>query len=506
VRGWQDESDVPRIRTLEIESVSLQFGAIRALRDASLLVRGGEVHALMGENGAGKSTLLKILSGAYRPDSGRISIDDQRCEFASPAEALRRGISVIYQELQLVPELSVAENLLLGDLPHRSGLVDRRALASAALAQIEALGERFSPDEKVKNLSIGQRQMVEIGKALLRRASVIAFDEPTSSLSAREVDRLSTIINRLREQGRAVIYITHRMEEVARLCDRITVFRDGSNVCTFDDARTAERSEVVRAMVGRDITPSGPHRARTGGDPILEVGGVSGPGVKGPVSLTVRTGEIVGLFGLVGAGRTELLKMIFGATQPRTGQVSLAGARVQFRRPRDAVCAGIAFASEDRKKEGIFPLASVADNMHIVGRRAGRREDLLRNRRQEGQAAMQSIAALSIRPPAPGNRMAHLSGGNQQKVILARWFANQPSLLLLDEPTRGIDVGARADIYGHLKEYARKGGAVLMVSSELPEVLEVADRILVMREGEVSGEIEQAAATPELLMEWALPA
>lgn len=490
---------------LELDGITVSFPGVLALDGVSLSVRAGEVHGLMGENGAGKSTLLKVLSGVNKPLAGTLRLNGIEQRFTSTREAIAAGIAIIYQELHLVPELTVAENLMLGALPNRGGVLDERALVQRAMKELERLGERIDPRTPVKHLSIGQRQMIEIGKALMRDARVIAFDEPTSSLSARETAQLFRIIDALRADGRAIIYVTHRMDEVYELCDRVTVFRDGKRIETFESVADLERDRLIGCMVGRSITDVYGYRPREAGDVMLEAKGLLGPGLSEPVSFSARRGEILGFFGLVGAGRSELMKLIYGATKASAGHVELKGKRVAFASPRDAVRAGIALCPEDRKQEGIVAIASVSDNLNISARRHFSPARFLLDARRERALAQEYIAKLAIKTRSGETAIGTLSGGNQQKVILSRWLAERIDVFLMDEPTRGIDVGARAEIYNLLYELAEAGRTVIMVSSDLAEVIGVADRIIVMKEGRIAGSLLKADATPDELIKLALP-
>ncbi|WP_414659981.1 L-arabinose ABC transporter ATP-binding protein AraG [Horticoccus sp. 23ND18S-11] len=489
---------------LAFDRVSMEFPGVKALTDVSFYVRAGSVHALMGENGAGKSTLLKILSGAYRPTSGAVVIDGQPRQFASTVGALAAGVAVIYQELHLVPEMTVAENLFLGHLPNRLGFVDRRALAAAARRQLELIGEAIDPDTKLGRLSLAQRQMVEIAKALTRGARIIAFDEPTSSLSDREVRRLFTIIRDLKARGCTILYVSHRMEEIFALCDRLTVLRDGRHVETAALA-TLTRDGVVQRMVGRELADIYNYAPRPRGEGGLAVDGLFGPGLAEPCSFTVHAGEIVGFFGLVGAGRTELLRLLFGATPRRAGRVTLFDRDLHPASPREAIEAGIVLCPEDRKKEGIVPVRSVLENINLSARRRRSHGGVLIDETWENANARQRIDQLRVRTPSAQQLIRNLSGGNQQKVILGRWLSETVRVILLDEPTRGIDIGAKSEIYAIIQQLARDGVCVLLVSSELPEVLGVSDRIAVMRQGRIAAMVDRADATEERLLKLALP-
>ena len=490
---------------LSFRSISKTFPGVKALSDISFDCYSGQVHALMGENGAGKSTLLKILSGNYAPTSGSLVLRGEEISFADTTAALNAGIAIIYQELHLVPEMTVAENIYLGQLPSRGGFVNRSLLNYEARLQLEHLGLDIDPDTPLKYLSIGQWQMVEIAKALARNAKVIAFDEPTSSLSAREIDNLFRVIRELRKEGRVIIYVSHRMEEIFALSDAITVFKDGRYVCTFDDIKTVSHDRLVQAMVGREIGDIYGWQSREYGDERLRLDQVKAPGVRTPISLAVRSGEIVGLFGLVGAGRSELMKGIFGGTRLSGGQIFIDGQPVTIDKPAQAIRAGMMLCPEDRKAEGIIPVHSVRDNINISARRKHIHAGCLINNAWESTNAEHHIKSLNIKTPGAQQLIMNLSGGNQQKAILGRWLSEEMKVILLDEPTRGIDVGAKHEIYNVIYALAASGVAVLFASSDLPEVLGVADRILVMREGEISGELLHDSANEQQALSLAMP-
>ena len=490
---------------VEFHSVSKTFPGVRALEDVSFAVRAGEARALIGENGAGKSTLLKVLSGVHPPDAGSVVLDGRERVFGSTADALVAGVAVIYQELQLVPEMSVAENLFLGHLPSRLGVVDRRRLHDVARHELKRLGEDIDPDVRVGRLPIAQRQMVEIAKALTRGARVLALDEPTSSLSAREVERLFGTVAELKRNGCGVLYVTHRMDEVFRVCDSATVLRDGRQVETFPSLEGVSHDLLVNRMVGRDIEDVFDYRPSAQEETVLEVVGVEGPGLSRPASFTVAKGEVVGLFGLVGAGRSELLRLVFGAEPMQAGAVKVCDRQARISSPDDAIRAGVAFCPEDRKKEGIVPTASVLENLNLVARRRTARLGFVIDDPWEKRNARDQVERLGIRTPSVAQRIVNLSGGNQQKTILARWLSEDVSVLLLDEPTRGVDVGAKSEIYAIVRDLADRGVGVVLASSDLPEALGVADRLLVMREGAVVASIARGAADEEEVLRWALP-
>lgn len=492
---------------LRFEGVGKRFPGVRALEDVSFEVRGGSVHGLMGENGAGKSTLLKILSGAYGPTEGRVLHQGQELQFPDPASAFKAGVAVIYQELHLVPQLSVAENLFLGHLSARAGVVRWEEVFAHARRALAGIGEEIDPRMRIAQLPLAQRQMVEIAKALTRDARVIAFDEPTSSLSSREVDRLFAIIRRLREEGRILLYVTHRMEEVFALCDAATVLRDGRHVETFPSLGRVTPEDLVARMVGRSIADVFDYRPRAvePGAPALEVEGIRGRGLAHPVNLQVRRGEVVGLFGLVGAGRTELLKLLYGASRRQGGVIRVGGQAIGGTSPRASIRAGMVLCPEDRKKEGIIGVRSVMENVNLSGRRHFSPLGFLIHPGRERKHAADSIRRLAVKTPSLRQLIVHLSGGNQQKVILARWLSENLRVVLLDEPTRGIDVGAKAEIYSIIDGLARRGIGVLLVSSELPEVMGLADRVLVMREGAIVADVPREDATKTGILKLALP-
>jgi L-arabinose transport system ATP-binding protein len=490
---------------LEYAAVGKVFPAVVALQDVSFSVAGSEVRALMGENGAGKSTLLKILAGDYAPDSGSLRVNGVARVFKSPRESQAAGIAIIHQELHLAPELSVTENLLLGRMPARSGFIQRGAARATVRRLIERLGEDVDPDAKVRTLPIGKRQMIEIGKALLRDAHVIAFDEPTSSLSARETSTLMRIIRDLRSEGRVILYVSHRMEEVLEISDTVTVLRDGRHVADFLNKALLTQDALISAMSGRTITDIYDYRARPLGSVSVEIEALEGPGLREPITLEVRQGEILGFFGLVGAGRSELFRLIYGATTPIGGQVRIHGQALSSADPREAIAAGLALCPEDRKDEGIVPRAAVTENIAIARRNIKNKASLFVDFRTEASRSAQLISLMRVKTPSPATAIGTLSGGNQQKVIIARWLNADAQILLMDEPTRGIDVAARSEIYGHMYRLAEMGKTILFASSDIPEVMGVADRIVVMREGRIAAIMERAAATPDRLLRLALP-
>jgi L-arabinose transport system ATP-binding protein len=489
---------------LRVTDIAKRFAGVRALEDVTLDFPGGTVTALMGENGAGKSTLIKIINGDHRPDGGRVVLEGRPLELHSPADARRHGIRVIAQEPEIIPHVSVAENVYAGALPRKAGrLLDRAALRRRMRADLERLGfaRALSPDTLGSRLTAAQRQLVEILRALTTDARVIAFDEPTSSLSEHEAEALFGLIRRLREQGLAVIYVSHRMQEIFRLADRIAVLRDGALVGVRDAGETSEQ-EVVRMMVGRDLSAMFAREHSASERVVLEVRGVTTDDVR-DVSLEVRAGEVVALAGLVGAGRSELAGALVGDLPIRSGEVRVEGRRVRLRQPRDAVRAGLGYAPEERKAQALFLSGTVRDNTSLAVLDRLRRLRFVR-RGQERRLTREYVERLNVRTPSIEHVVRKLSGGNQQKVVLARWLARRPKVLILDEPTRGIDVGAKAEIYHLIDDLARSGVAILVISSELPEVLGLADRIVVMQRGRVTGELDRSQATEEAILALAM--
>ena len=491
--------------SLGFNGIGKNFPGVRALSDISFTAHPGTVHALMGENGAGKSTLLKILGGAYQPSAGSLQIGGREVVFKSAAESISGGVAVIHQELHLVPEMTVAENLLLGHMPSRFGLINRGAMQRRAAELLKGLADEIDPGMRLGSLSLGQRQLVEIAKAMSRNAHVIAFDEPTSSLSAREIERLMAIIARLRDEGRVLLYVSHRMEEIFRICDAVTVFKDGRFVRTFEQMDQLTHDQLVTCMVGRDIEDIYNYRPRPRQGMALKVDGLLGHGLQEPVSFTAEKGEVLGFFGLVGAGRTELFRLLAGLAPIKAGSLTLEGKPLTLRSPRDAIAAGILLCPEDRKKEGIVPLASVAENINIGARSLHLSMGCLLQGQWERDNAEKQIRALNIKTPSASQQIMYLSGGNQQKAILGRWLSMPMKVLLLDEPTRGIDIGAKAEIYQIIHNLAAQGIAVIVVSSDLMEVIGICDRILVLSEGALTGEVAREQAEESRLLQMALP-
>ncbi|WP_210439452.1 sugar ABC transporter ATP-binding protein [Nocardioides xinjiangensis] len=484
---------------LELRDVSKSFGPVVALRAGSLAVDAGSIHALIGENGAGKSTLVKVVAGVHRRDSGVFRLGGEAVDFGSTAESKQAGVAVIYQEPTLFPDLSVTENIFMGrQILARGRRVDRQAMYAEAERLFERLGVRIDPRRPAEGLSIADQQIIEIAKAISLDARLLVMDEPTAALSGVEVDRLFAVARSLRDEGRALVFISHRFDEVFALCDTVTVMRDGSYVDTRRiDATTP--SELVSLMVGRDVDELFPKVAAEIGEPVLQVRGLSRAGVFHDIDLEVRAGEIVGLAGLVGAGRSEVARAVFGVDAYDSGSVAMGGKTVRPRDPRSAIRAGMAFIPEDRRKQGLVIDSSVTRNVAGVIRRSIAKAGLLTGA-MENRAAGPWARRLEVKTSALDMNAATMSGGNQQKVVIAKWLATDPKLLIIDEPTRGIDVGTKAEVHRLLSELAGQGLAILMISSELPEVLGMADRVVVLCEGRITAELDRAEATPEAVM------
>lgn len=490
---------------LEFSHISKTYPGVKALSDVSFSVEKGAVHGLMGENGAGKSTLIRVLSGDQQADGGEISIDGQAQKYASTRDAFHAGVIVIHQELQLVPELTVAENLRLGRFPANAGVIQARQMFSEVGEKLKSAGIDIDPRRKVKTLSIGERQMVEIAKAIMLDARVIALDEPTSSLSSRESEILFALIERLRAEGKVILYISHRLDEVFRLCDSLTVLRDGKLAAHHASLKDVTREQVVAEMVGREISNVWGWRPRKLGEVRLKVDGISGEKLRQPASFDVHAGEILGFFGLIGAGRSELMRLVYAADAANAGKITVDGKPVRSADPHQAIRSGIVLCSEDRKHDGIIQGRSLEENINISSRRHHTRFGIL-NPQKEIEVAETFINKLKVRTPSRKQDIVNLSGGNQQKVILGRWLSEEGiRVLIVDEPTRGIDVGAKSEIYDILYQLAEDGMAIVVVSSELPEVMGICDRILVMCGGRISGELTRDQFAEQAILAAALP-
>jgi rhamnose transport system ATP-binding protein len=484
---------------LELRGVAKRFGAVEALQGVDLALLPSEVHALVGENGAGKSTLVKILAGVHRPDAGKLTLNGQELVLRGPAAARDLGIAVIHQQPNLFPDLDVADNVFVGRLPrNRLGAVDWRDLHRRAERLFTSLGVTQRVSAPVRGLSVADQQLVEIAKALSLDARVLVMDEPTAALSTREVERLFTIIRQLRDRGVAVLFVDHRMDEVFEIADRVSVLRDGRHVVTAPAADLTP-AETIRHMVGRRLESLFPKEQVAVGDVALEVRGLTRNGVFSDVSFQVRRGEIVGLAGLVGAGRTEIARALFGIDHASFGEVLVNGNRAEINGPADAMRRGIVYVPEDRHEHGLVLDFSIAANISLpIIERLSRL--LVVDRRREHELADDYAKQLQVRATGVDQLASGLSGGNQQKVVIAKWLATRPTVLLLDEPTRGIDIGAKAEVHRIISQLAARGMAIVLISSELPEVLGMADRVLVLHEGRVAADLGREEATQEGIM------
>jgi len=485
---------------IQFESISKSFGGVAALKNVSFSIARGECHALVGENGAGKSTLGKVLAGIHRPDEGTLEIDGTACSFGSPADAIRAGVGMVHQELAFCPDLSIAENLSMGQYPRRLGLLlDRREMNRRARELLSRIGVSLDVSKPIRSLSTAQEQLVQIAAAVGTGARAIVFDEPTSSLSEPEAQNLFRLIDELKSRGVTIVYVSHRMPEIFRLCDRISVLRDGCFIGTVDRT-SATQSDVVQMMIGRAVDEYFPdHLRQFTGAEMLRVSGLSSPGRFREVSFTVRRGEILGLAGLVGAGRSEVAKAIFGLDAEATGSVQIDGKPLKLGRVSEAMAAGVALVPEDRKRQGLILMAGGRFNFSLPSlKRLGRLGFV--DRVTERQQAKSFFARLRVKTASLDAPVAQLSGGNQQKIAVAKWLAGNTKLFIADEPTRGVDIAAKAALHQLIDELARSGVAVLLISSELPEVINLSTRILVLREGRIVGEVPRSEATQERLL------
>lgn len=483
---------------LDMHGISKSFAGVKAVSGVDLVVYPGQVHAVVGENGAGKSTLMKIIAGVFQQDDGVLEVDGQPMRLRSPRDARRLGVGMVYQELNLVPDMSVAENISLGRTPRRRGLVDRRAMGEIARDVLGRLGAEIDPWDRVRDLSVSQQQLVEICKVYAADPRIVVLDEPTSSLTEHEATALLGVVRRMRDLGTAIIYISHRLHEVMAIADRVTVMRDGHRIDSLP-IEGLTPTQIIKLMVGRDLGGEYPKRRVPIGDVVLSVRGLTRAGAFSDITFDVRAGEIVGLAGLIGAGRTEVARAIFGLDRADSGEVTVIGKPVARSDVQAAVRAGIAYVPEDRKTHGVVGGLTIRENLSLAVLRRVSSAGVIR-RAAERELAARYIARLGVAPAEPERRVITLSGGNQQKVVVGKWLATEPTVLILDEPTRGVDVGAKADIHRIIGDLVANGVAILMISSELPEILAVSDRIVVLHKGTATAVLEAATATEESVM------
>ena len=484
---------------IEMKGINKSFGSNQVLKDAGFFLKDGEVHALMGENGAGKSTLMKILTGVYTKDAGTVLVDGKEVNYKNPQEAEKAGIVFIYQELNVLFDLTVEENLFMGkEITKAFGVCDRKAMRAKAKEVMDRVGVNIPVDAVMSDLSVGQQQMVEICKALMVDAKVLIMDEPTAALTQSETEGLFKVINSLREKGVSIVYISHRMEEIFELCDRITILRDGSYIGT-EYIKDITMDDIVQMMIGREIGERYPARSVQIGQEVLRVEGLSHTKLFKDVSFNVRAGEVLGVSGLMGAGRTEIMQAIFGNLPVVSGKIFIEGKEVSIHNPRQAIAAGIGFITEDRKTEGLLLEKSIAENIEIANLGKVSNKSVL-SKKKGAELVKRGIEEFRVKCFGPEHECGNLSGGNQQKVVLAKWIYTDPKILILDEPTRGVDIGAKKEIYSVINDMAAKGVAVIMVSSELPEVLGMSDRIMVVHEGHVTGILDGATADQAKVM------
>ena len=481
---------------IELRGISKSFPGVKALSGVDFDIYPGELHALCGENGAGKSTLIKVMTGAHAPDEGSILVNGEAVSFSSPQQALSMGIACIYQELSIVPQLDVAKNIFLGNMftKGKTGFLDKKRLyKDAAEILHDHIKLNIDPHEIAGRLSVAQQQMVEIGRALTRQAKVIIMDEPTSSLSDKEVETLFKLIRMLKADGIAIIYISHKLDEVMQLSDRITILRDGQRIKTVNTADTT-KERLISDMLGRELSNMYNKQPAEIGGTVLEVNGLTRSGVFSDISFSVKSGEIVGFFGLVGAGRTEIMRAIFGMDRYDSGEVILGGEKLRGRSPSRAIRSGIGFATEDRKSEGLALRLSILANMTIVKLSQLSRFGVI-SRKKQRRTADEYVSSISIKTPSVSQLVGNLSGGNQQKVVVAKWLMMEPRVLILDEPTRGIDVGSKSEIYSLIVRLAQQGVAVIIVSSEIEEILGICDKVNVIHEGRLVSTLDAATSS-----------
>ncbi|MGP4106470.1 sugar ABC transporter ATP-binding protein [Virgibacillus sp. L01] len=486
---------------VEMNGIDKSFSGNQVLNGVNFNVQKGEVHALMGENGAGKSTLIKVLTGIHKRDNGVIKVNGKEVDFSNPKQAEKEGILVIHQELNIIPHLTVTENMFLGkDITYpKTGILNTKEMKKQTEASLQALGvTNIHPDDTAGDLSVGKQQMVEIARALSTNAELIVMDEPTAALTEREIDNLFRVVESLQNRGVAIIYISHRMEEIFKICDRVTILRDGTYIGTENISDTSFEA-IVKMMVGRELGERFPERPNAVGDVIFEVKNLERKGLFSDISFHVNKGEILGVSGLMGAGRTEIMEAIFGYEKKNNGTVFLDGKKLAIKHPRDAVRAGIGFISEDRKVKGLVINTSIRENISLPNMKAVSKNGIV-SAKKERDLVTDLIKRLHVKTTGGEQEVKSLSGGNQQKIVIAKWLGINPKLLILDEPTRGVDVGAKKEIYNIMNELTKNGVAIIMISSELPEILGVSDRIMVIHEGKITQTMDRHEADQEKIM------
>lgn len=489
------------VAVIKFKGVSKSFADVSVLKNIDLTINRGEVHALMGENGAGKSTLMKILAGIYQPTVGEILFKGKDLKISNPRDALLKGISMIHQELSAVKDLTIAENIFLGREPSKFGFIDYKEMITKTKEILKSIGVNLNPKTKMRDLKVSDMQMVEICKAVSYNADVIIMDEPTSAITDREVEKLFTVIRDLKEQGKSIIYISHKMKEIFEICDTITVLRDGSIISTKPAEKT-NNEELISLMVGRELNEVFPKKSNQPGEVLISIRNLSKKGLFKNINFEVRQGEILGIAGLMGAGRTEVVESIFGLHKIDEGHVEIQNKKVRINHPNDAIKNGIALVTEDRREQGLVLCRSVKENITISALNEITKLGML-NKTSEDKTVDSFIESLRIKLNSKYQEVGRLSGGNQQKVVIAKWLMTKPRILILDEPTRGIDIGAKSEIYKLMTTFANEGYAIIVISSELPEVLGLSDRIIVLSNGELTGELTREEASQEKIMEYA---
>lgn len=502
MKGYEQLMDAKQNEkyVLELKNIVKRFPGVLALDNVNLQLKAGEVHVLLGENGAGKSTLIKVMTGAYIPEEGEVLVDGVKVNIKGPIEAQKLGIGAVYQEFNLMPNLTIAENIFMGKEKCSSGILNKKKMVEESARYLEMVGAKLDPESKVSTCGVAQQQMIEIAKALSADARVLILDEPSAVLTNKEIDKLFEIIEGLKTRGVAVVYISHRLEEIRKIGDRITVLRDGTYVDTVEvDKRVFDKDHLIKLMVGREIKDQFPKKQVELGKELLRVENLSSPGKVSNVSFSVKAGEILGIAGLVGAGRTETAKIIFGADSDATGKIFIDGKEVKHKSPMDAIKNGVALAPEDRKVEGLVQGLSIEDNVTMTCFEKISTMKI-RNEKKSKKLVSDICTSLKVRTPSIEQKVTYLSGGNQQKVVLAKWMASDSKVMILDEPTRGIDVGAKVEVYQLMTEMVSQGMGIIMISSELPELLAMSDRIIVMSESKIKGELTREEATQERIL------